>query len=106
MMMTHEKTPAPRALDSGTLERARAALAHCLREGRVSDQAATDLSRLAAEAREKEIPPERLLIILKDLWRSSPDVENATRSAKNEPLRRDVITLCIEAYYGSRSTRA
>jgi hypothetical protein len=56
------------------------------------------LCDLADEARLKDIPPEHLLIVLKDLWRALSIVRDAARDEEARLLQR-VVSMCIAAYY-------
>jgi hypothetical protein len=54
---------------------------------------------MAREARERNIPPERLLVCLNEIWES---VISALQPASREErlnLRGRLITLCVESYF-------
>ena len=61
------------------------------------------LARVAAEARAKAILPERLLIVLKEVWTSLPEVRQAehTRLGVHNALLERLITRCIREYYAA-----
>ena len=54
---------------------------------------------MAAEAREKTILPEHLLIALKDVWNALPEVRAMTDAAHQIRLLQRVVTMCIKEYY-------
>lgn len=100
-MMSPDLTPAGPQLDTETLRQLSASLHEFLRAGGTPESLEPALRRIAAEARERGVTAERLLIALKDLWYSLPAVENAaSRDEQNRMLQR-IITLSIRAYYES-----
>jgi len=58
------------------------------------------LTALAQEARAKAILPERLIVILKDLWFARPEVDAMPSTADQSRLLERVVTMCIKKYYG------
>jgi hypothetical protein len=65
------------------------------------------LRRISVEAHEEDIPAERLLIALKGVLDSIPDlqVDGILSTAESaHPLRARVVTACIRAYYGSNGS--
>ena len=118
-MMAFDSTPPPRGeLDPATTEAMRAAIASAVAvsaprlpggtsptEGDAALHAM--LRRVAHEARERSIPPERLLVLLKTMWRAAlteqreRSGEVATDRQRVEQDRRlgEVVTLCIAEYY-------
>ncbi len=91
--------PAPPGLEPTTVEAIRTALTRSITTGNHSDNLGTLLCTAAAEARSKGIVAERLLIILKDIWFSLPDVMN-TRSPDHESaLLQEAVSRCIQEYY-------
>ena len=57
------------------------------------------LQRVAREAREKDIRPEELLIIFKQLWHSLADSVRPQTADQFERIRQTLVTVCIKAYY-------
>lgn len=99
MMMAHDMSPTPPSLDNETISAVRSALAEFVRS---SDRVASlgpILHRVADEARAKGISAESLLIVLKNLWSSLPDVRDMEKAAEREKLKHKIVTACIEAYY-------
>lgn len=98
-MMAHDSS-SPRPKLSATaiagLEEALAAVLANRSDGAKLDEA---LRALTAEAREKQVHAEQLLIVLKDVWYSLPPVRDTpSGDAQNAMLQR-VITQCIREYY-------
>jgi hypothetical protein len=54
---------------------------------------------MAAEARSKSIPPEQLLVVLKDIWYSLPGVRGMSEPVEQVRLLQRVVTMCIKEYY-------
>lgn len=98
-MMAFDQTPSDPSLAPQTVEALRGALAQSVHRGNHSDDLRDLLCTAAAEARTKGIPAERLLIILKDIWHSLPDVLSATSSDVEHGLLQQLISRCIEEYY-------
>ena len=102
MMMTdHPESPPPPGLDAGTVEAVRDALARYVRSGDHTPELRATLLRVAAEAREKGIFAERLLVMLKEIWGGLPEVRQADRSqiGAQRALLQQFVTRCIEEYY-------
>lgn len=100
-MMAHTSDSPPPALDAETVTAVRAVLARYVREGDHSAELRDLLMRIAAEARAKGIMAERLLVLLKEIWGSLPEVRHAERPAAGEQnaLLQQLITRCIQQYY-------
>jgi histone H3/H4 len=116
MMMPFDSSdpPARGELDASTAEAMRAAIARVMsttadprfaRAARPEDDAALRdaLHRVAREARERAIPPERLLVLLKGMWTSASAAQRDTGRemprAEQERRLRDFVTLCITEYF-------
>jgi hypothetical protein len=98
-MMAFDRTPTGPSLAPETVEALRAALAQSINRGSHSDDLRDLLCTAADEARTKGIPAERLLVMLKDIWHSLPDVLSATSSDIQHGLLQQLISRCIEEYY-------
>ena len=101
MMMAHDSTHVPPGqLDQATI----AALQSVLRDY-VSTGSSSSLTEglvlLADEARDKHILAEQLLIVLKDLWHSLPEVRALTDARQQARLLERVISMCIKEYYSA-----
>ena len=58
----------------------------------------TALDKVCNEARQGQIPAERLLVAFKGIWNSLPEVRQLPPHRAAEEVR-DLVTLCIERYY-------
>ena len=101
MMMAHDSSPPPPALDPSTVAALNAALTRYVREGNHTQELQALLHQVAAEARQKGIVAERLLVMLKDIWHSIPEVRLASQREVTEQnaLLQQLITRCIRQYY-------
>ena len=100
MMVAHDSsTPPPSRLADETVDSLREALRRYLGNGLSPSPLQAALLLVAREAREKQILPESLLIVLKDVWNSLPEVRGMTDSAQQVRLLQRVVTMCIKEYY-------
>jgi hypothetical protein len=100
MMMAFDSslTP-PSRLDDDTVAAVREALRHYLADGTESGALQAALKRMSAEARERELRAEQLLVLFKDVWGALPEVRAMTDSATQIRLLQRVVTMCIKEYY-------
>lgn len=98
-MMAFDRTPSLPTLDPSTVTALRAALSRSVAQGNHADDLRQLLCHAADEARTKGIQAERLLIILKDIWYSLPEVVNAPTSDVENALLQELISRCIQEYY-------
>lgn len=98
MAFDSSQTP-PSRLDPAAIAKLRVALGAYLvkSEDRAPLQAA--LASLAAEARDKSIPPEQLLVVLKEIWNGLPEVRATSDAGAQVMLLQRAVTLCIREYY-------
>ena len=99
MMMAHDMSATPPSLTNETISAVRAAFAQYVREGDRATSLGPTLQRVAKEAREKGISAEHLLIVLKNLWSSLPEVRDIEKPADRDKLKQKIVTACIETYY-------
>jgi hypothetical protein len=59
----------------------------------------TLLRLVAQEAHDRDIKPEQLIIILKQLWSSLAESLRPQNADQYELVRQRMVTLCIQAYY-------
>jgi hypothetical protein len=59
------------------------------------------LVRMSAEARERDMLPEQLLVVLKDVWGAMPEVRAMTDAGEQVRLLQRVVTMCIKEYYSA-----
>jgi hypothetical protein len=98
-MMAFDRTPSPPTLASETIESLRVTLTRSIEQGRHSDDLHQLLCEAAAEARTKGIQAERVLVILKDVWYSLPEVAKSRSGASENALLQELISRCIHEYY-------
>jgi hypothetical protein len=102
MMMAHDSSHTPPSrLDDDTVATVRAALRAYLADS--SDAAALQraLLRMSAEARERTMLPEHLLVVLKDIWGALPEVRSMPDAGEQVRLLQRVVTMCIKEYYSA-----
>ena len=100
-MMAFEKTPSSARLDGSTVEALRAALARSITTGNHEATLRGLLCQTAAEAREKGIQAEHLLIALKDIWFSLPELVDRSANDVDNALLQELISRCIQEYYAA-----
>ncbi|MDQ3950361.1 MAG: hypothetical protein M3282_08435 [Gemmatimonadota bacterium] len=101
MMMAPDSSPTPPSgLAEETTEAVRAALVGYLRAPGSSTELRFALNRMADEARAKAILPEHLLVTLKQLWSSLPEVRSVGDVDEQTRMLQRVVTMCIREYYG------
>jgi len=57
------------------------------------------LKKIAREAHEKDIRPEELIVMFKQLWNSLAESLRPQNADQYERVRQNLVTLCIQAYY-------
>jgi hypothetical protein len=97
-MMAFDRTRSPR-LEAETLDALRGVMQRAMQQGDHGQELQDVLSRAADEAREKDIHAEQLLIIMKDLWYSLPELRSVVDSDRQTVLLQELITRCITQYY-------
>jgi len=97
-MMAFHRMPSPR-LDNDTIVALQSVMQRAVRKGDHEQELQNVLARAATEARNKQIHAEQLLVIMKDLWYSLPDVRSAEDSDRQTELLQQLITRCISQYY-------
>ena len=92
--------PCVSQLSESTIEELRAALAQQLRNPNdPSPELAKLLRKVGAEAREKKVKPEELVVVFKQTWNSLIESTRPPSSELQERMRQNLVTLCIQAYY-------
>jgi transcriptional regulator len=97
-MMAYDRLPSQR-LETETLDALRSVMDSAVRKGDHVDELHDVLLRAAAEARVKGIHAEQLLVILKDLWYSLPELRRVSNTERQAALLQQLISRCIEHYY-------
>jgi len=99
MMMAHDSSPGPAALAEQTIGAVRSALLEYVDAPSRGDHLRHALHLMAAEARAKSVPPDQLLVMLKEIWYSLPSVRGMSEPAEQIRLLQRVVTMCIKEYY-------
>lgn len=99
--MEHNSGPMPpNELAQETVAAVRNALEHYARGSAESPCELRDaLHELAREARLRRIQPEQLLVVLKRLWQSLPEVANAPDHTEQRRNLQRAVTMCISQYF-------
>jgi hypothetical protein len=97
-MMAFDRTPSPR-LEAETLDALRVVMQRAMRKGDHGQELQDVLTRAASEARDKDIHAEQLLVIMKELWFSLPDLRSVDDSDRQTELLQELISRCITQYY-------
>lgn len=99
MMDADSSLPSP-VLADATLARVREALVGYLDAPASRDGVRSALCELADEARGLGMPPERLLVVLKQLWYDVVDHRRLDHGSEQTKMLQHIVSLCIEQYYG------
>ena len=99
--MAFDRTPNSAALDPVIVTELRAALSRSLKAGNHGDELKGLLTRAAADARQKGIQAEQLLLVLKDVWYSLPQLATLSGDDVQTRLLQQLISRCIQEYYAS-----
>jgi len=90
----------PARLEPATVAALRDALARMARSGGEDDALLrTTLVALSEEARAKQIAPEALLLVLKELWGGLDEVRAVADPALRAALLQRIVTRCIKQYF-------
>jgi len=100
MMMAHDSSPGDGLLDDETISALRVALMDYAAAPADGERLRTALHAMAREAREKGILPEKVLVLLKDVWYSQPLVRSLKEPDDQVRLLQRIVTMCIKEYYG------
>lgn len=103
-MMAHDSSaPTPRVLSPSTTAALRSAVLGHLRRDVEDDHAlGRAVALVVAEAREREMRAEDLILAFKALYDALPEPSSAAARAEQMRLRERLVTACINAYYGSQ----
>ena len=101
MMMAPDRTPKGPELSAASIAALESALQQHVRENDLTALQPA-LHRIATEAREKQMQAEQLLVVLKDVWFSLPQIAQAPQAKVQDHLLQSVVTLCIREYYSTQ----
>ena len=99
MMMAHDSSPGDHNLANETIDAVRTALLEYVEAPSHGERLHAALHSLAREARDHSILPEKLLVVLKDIWFSLPSVRRMKEQEEQTRLLQRVVTMCIREYY-------
>ena len=99
--MAIDRTPGPQSLDPATVGELRTALTRSLETGSHGADLKAVLASCAAEAKRTGLLAEQLLIALKDVWYSLPQVSKQSGNDVQTRLLQQLIARCIQEYYAS-----
>lgn len=99
--MAFDRSPEPQSLDAATIAELRKSLTRSLEVGSHGDDLKAVLAKSAAEARGKGILAEQLLVALKDVWYSLPQVSHVSGNDVQTRLLQQLIARCIQEYYAN-----
>ena len=99
--MAFDRSRSTDALDPTTVAELRAALTRSLQAGNHGEELKAVLARAAADARQKGIQAEQLLLALKDVWYSLPQMATHPASDVQTRLLQQLIARCIQEYYST-----
>jgi hypothetical protein len=101
-MMAFERTPpSTAALDSSIVAELRTALSKSLQVGDYGSDLRDLLKRAAADSRKRGMMAEQLLLALKDVWYSLPELSQQPGSEVQTRLLQQLIARCIQEYYAT-----
>ena len=86
-------------LDPATMSDLRAALSRSLETGAHGSDIAGLLREVARQARERGLHAEQLLIALKEVWYSMPQLSVRSGTEVSSELLQQLIARCIQEYY-------
>jgi len=100
-MMAFERTPSGAALDPALVTELRATFSRSMQSGNHGDELKGLLSRAAADAQQKGLQAEQLLLTLKDIWYALPHLSTQPGNDVQTRLLQQLIARCIQEYYAS-----
>ena len=101
MMMAHDSGQPPSGrIDDASLDAVRLALREYLHDADASALQAS-LLLVSTEARARNVLPEQLLVTLKELWNTLPEVRAMSDAGQQVRLLQRVVTMCIHEYYNA-----
>jgi hypothetical protein len=102
MMMAYDSSQNPPSrLDDETVAAVRDALRVYLSGSPDAEALRRALTRMSTEARARSILPEHVLVVLKDVWSSLPEVRAMPETGEQIRMLQRVVTMCIREYYSA-----
>jgi hypothetical protein len=90
-------------LSDGILKSLRDGLATCSPRQGLSPEARQALASICSVARENDWTPEQLLILVKEVCYTSPEITRLITTSEREALLSTIVTGCIQEYYTPRA---
>jgi transcriptional regulator of aromatic amino acid metabolism len=100
-MMAFDRSANASSLDPAMVRELRDALARSVQTGNHGEELKDLLSRAAADARQKGLQAEQLLLALKDIWYSLPQLSAQSGNEVQTRLLQQLIARCIQEYYAT-----
>jgi hypothetical protein len=92
----------PRVLSAPTTAALREAVTRHLERSSDGDESLSRaVAMVVAEARERKMRPEELILAFKNLYDAFPEPKSAVARAEQAHLRERLVTACIRVYYES-----
>jgi hypothetical protein len=102
MMMAYDSSQDPPSrLDDETVAAVRDALRVYISKSPDADALQQALMRMSVQARERAILPEHVLVVLKDMWSTLPEVRAMPETDEQIRMLQRVVTMCIKEYYSA-----
>lgn len=96
--------PQPRHLSAETTAALRAAVVAHLERGADGDESlGRAVSIVVAEARERQMRAEELILAFKNLYDTLPEPKSAVARAEQMHLRERLVSACIRVYYNNEA---
>ena len=100
-MMAFDRTPQSGGLDPSLVAELRTVLSRSAQSGSHGEELRGLLARTAADARNKGMHAEQLLVALKDIWYSMPDLATRQGNDVQTRLLQQLVARCIQEYFAS-----
>jgi hypothetical protein len=102
MMMAYDSSQNPPSrLDDETVAAVRDALRAYLSRSPDAEALRRALTDLSVQARERSILAEHVLVVLKDVWSTLPEVRAMPETDEQIRMLQRVVTMCIKEYYSA-----
>jgi hypothetical protein len=101
MMAADSSHTPPSRLSEDTVAAVRDALRAYLSNGDDPHPLQAALLLMSTEARDRNILPEQLLVVLKDTWSTLPEVRAMSDAGEQIRLLQRIVTMCIKEYYSA-----
>jgi hypothetical protein len=90
-------------LSDEILKSLRASLATCTSRQGLSTEARMALATVCSVARQNSWTPEQLLILVKEVCYTSPEIAHLTTTSERDALLSTIVSGCIREYYSPRA---